>query len=110
MIKALPGPRKSRPSQGRPDLHVPVAHLASSQITAVDVLTVELVEATETPPWSSSGGQLRASVIHPRLFPAAADTTARTFAAAVVRLAQIQPWAYRSAARLTDRLHDRTPC
>jgi len=67
-----------------------VTQLATGQLNGHDTLVIELVEADETPAvviirWSS-----KASVLHPRRFPAAADVAARTFAAAVVRLAQIR--------------------
>jgi hypothetical protein len=66
--------------------------LGETQITASphDTITIELVEADETPAvviirWAS-----KPSVLHPRRFPAAADVAARAFAAAVVKLAQIR--------------------
>jgi len=67
-----------------------VTELASGQINAVDKLVIELVEANETPAVVIVRWPSKASVLHPRVFPAAADTAARTFAAAVVRLAQIR--------------------
>lgn len=67
-----------------------VTPLATAQLTAVDTLTIELIEANETPAVVIVRWPAKASVLHPRLFPAAADTAARTFAAAVVRLAQIR--------------------
>jgi hypothetical protein len=68
-----------------------VTVLASGQLNGTASITIELIEANETPAvdiiirWPS-----KPSVLHPRLFPAAADTAARTFAAAVVRLAQLK--------------------
>jgi hypothetical protein len=67
-----------------------VTELATAQLTATDVITIELVEATETPAVVIVRWPSKPSVLHPRPFPAAADTAARTFAAAVVRLAQIR--------------------
>jgi hypothetical protein len=67
-----------------------VTELASGQINAADVLTIELIEADETPAVIIVRWPAKPAVLHPRLFPAAADTAARTFAAAVVRLAQLK--------------------
>ncbi len=67
-----------------------ITELASAQLTAVDVLTIELVQANETPAVVIIRWPAKASVLHPRRFPAIADATARTFAAAVVKLAQIR--------------------
>jgi hypothetical protein len=65
-----------------------VTELASAQLTAVGVLTIELVEGNETPAVVIVRWPAKPSVLHPRLFPA--DTAARTFAAAVVKLAQLR--------------------
>jgi hypothetical protein len=67
-----------------------VTELASGQINAADLLTIELIEANEPPAVIIIRWPVRASVLHPRLFPGAADVAARTFAAAVVRLAQLR--------------------
>jgi hypothetical protein len=67
-----------------------LTELASGQITAVDHTTIELVQADETPAVVIIRWPAKASVLHPRRFPAIADATARTFAAAVVKLAQIR--------------------
>ena len=67
-----------------------ITELASAQLTAVDVLTIELVQANETPAVVIIRWPAKASVLHPRRFPSIADATARTFAAAVVKLAQIR--------------------
>jgi hypothetical protein len=67
-----------------------ITELASGQITAVDVLTIELVEANETTAVIIVRWPAKASVLHPRRFPAVADVAARTFAAALVKLAQIR--------------------
>jgi hypothetical protein len=67
-----------------------VTELASGQVTTVDSITIELVEADETPAvviirWAS-----KPTVLHLHRFGSAADTAARTFAAAAVRLAQLR--------------------
>jgi hypothetical protein len=67
-----------------------ITELASSQINASDAIVVELVEADETPAVVIVRWPAKPTVVHSRRFPAAADTAARTFAAAVVRLAQIR--------------------
>ena len=67
-----------------------VTPLASGQITAVDTLTIELIEADETPAVIIIRWPVKPSVLHPQRFAAAADIAARTFAAAAVRLAQIR--------------------
>ena len=67
-----------------------VTVLASGQINATGVLTIELIEANETPAVIIVRWPSKPSVFHPRLFPAAADVAARTFAAAVVKLAQLR--------------------
>jgi hypothetical protein len=67
-----------------------IAELASGQITNAEILTVELVEADETPAVVIIRWPLKATVLHPRRFPPAAEAAARIFAAAVVRLAQIR--------------------
>jgi hypothetical protein len=67
-----------------------VTTLAESQVTAFNMISIELVEADETPAVVIVRWPAKPSVFHPRLFPAAADTAARIFAAAVVRLAAIK--------------------
>ena len=67
-----------------------VTTLAEGQLSATDTLTIELVEANETPAAVIIRWPVKPSVLHPRLFPAAADVAARTFAAAVVKLAAIK--------------------
>ncbi|HMI35738.1 MAG TPA: hypothetical protein VK499_16685 [Propionibacteriaceae bacterium] len=63
---------------------------ASGQINGADSILIELVQADETPAVVIIRWPSKPSVLHPRPFPAAADTAARTFAAAVVKLAQIR--------------------
>ena len=67
-----------------------VTELATAQLSATDTLTIELIEADETPAVVIVRWPLKPSVLHPRRFPAAADAAARTFAAAVIALAQLR--------------------
>jgi hypothetical protein len=67
-----------------------VTELAAGQITAVDAITVELVEAMKPQPSSSSGGPVKPTVCHPRRFPDTAATIARMFAEAATTLASIK--------------------
>jgi len=64
--------------------------LATGAITAADTVTIELVEADETPAAIIIRWPVKASVLHPHRFGTTADTVARAFAAAAVRLAQIR--------------------
>jgi hypothetical protein len=64
--------------------------LASGQITAVDTLTIDLVEANEIPAVVIIRWPVKVSVLHRRRFPAAAEAAARTFSAAVVQLSQLK--------------------
>ena len=67
-----------------------VTELATAQITAVDTITIELVQADETPAVVIIRWPAKPSVLHPHRFPAAAEIAARTFAAGVVKLAQLR--------------------
>jgi hypothetical protein len=67
-----------------------VTELATGQLTATETITVELVEADETPAVVIVRWPSKATVLHPHRFGTAADIAARTFAAAVVKLAQIR--------------------
>ena len=67
-----------------------VTELASGALTAVDSITVELVEANETPAVVIVRWPVKPTVMHPHRFPSAAENATRIFAAAVVRLAQIR--------------------
>jgi hypothetical protein len=67
-----------------------VTELASGQITAAETITVELIQADETQPSSSSEWPSKPSVIHPHRFPDVAATIARLFATAVTQLAHIK--------------------
>jgi hypothetical protein len=67
-----------------------VTELASAQLTAVDSIEIERVEADETPSVVILRWPLKPTVLHPRRFPAIAEAAARAFAAAVVKLAQLR--------------------
>ena len=67
-----------------------VTELAAGQITTLETVTIELVEANETPAVVIVRWPSKSTVIHPRRFPAAADALARTFATAAIRLAAIK--------------------
>ena len=62
------------------------AELASGQINGQDTITVELIEADETPAVVITTWPAKPIVLHQQHVPSAA----RTFAAAVVKLAQIK--------------------
>ena len=64
--------------------------LATGQITSTETIIVELIEADETPAVVIVRWPSKPSVFHPCRFPSAADNAARTFASAVVKLAQIK--------------------
>jgi hypothetical protein len=64
--------------------------LASGQITATDTITVELIEADETPAVIIVRWPAKPTILHPRRFPSCANSAAAVFAAAIVKLAQIQ--------------------
>jgi hypothetical protein len=64
--------------------------LASNQITATDTVTVELIEADETPAVVIVSWPVKPTVLHPRRFPDAAATIARLFAEAHTALAAIK--------------------
>ena len=67
-----------------------VTQLASGQINAVHSLTVELVEADETPAVVIVQWPRQATVLHPKRFPDTAATAARLFAQAATELASIK--------------------
>ena len=67
-----------------------ITELAMGQITITETLTVELVEADQTPAVVIVRWPAKPTVFHPRRFPSAADHMARIFATAVVRLAAIK--------------------
>ena len=67
-----------------------ITELASAQLTATAAIIIELIEADKTPAVVIVRWPAKASVLHPHRFAAAADVAARTFAAAVVKLAAIK--------------------
>jgi hypothetical protein len=67
-----------------------VTPLAAGQLNPSDNVTIELVEADETPAVVIVRWPLKPSIFHPRRFPSGASTAAGIFAAAVVRLAQLR--------------------
>jgi len=67
-----------------------VTVLATAQLSATETITVELIEADETPAVIIVRWPLKPTVIHPYRFGSVADLAARTFAAATVRLASIK--------------------
>ena len=67
-----------------------VTPLATAQITATDTLTIELVEANETPAVVIVRWPAKPSVQHAHRVPAVAEIAARVFAAAVVKRAAIK--------------------
>ena len=67
-----------------------ITELASGQISTADTITIELVEADETPAVVIVRWPLKASVQHPRRFPDTAATIARLFAEAATTLASIK--------------------
>jgi hypothetical protein len=71
-------------------LHVPNYSTGLRQITAVDVVTIELVETDEHPTVVIIRWPDKPSVIHPRRFPDVAATMARLAADAHTALAAIK--------------------
>jgi hypothetical protein len=67
-----------------------ITQLGTAQLTAVDVLNIELVETDEHPTVVIVRWPDKPSVIHPRRFPDAAATIAQLFARAHVVLAAIK--------------------
>jgi hypothetical protein len=67
-----------------------ITELASGALTATETLTIELVEANETPAVVIVRWPVRPSILHAHRFPWAAEQAARLFASAAVRLAAIK--------------------
>jgi hypothetical protein len=67
-----------------------VTELATGQITSTETITVEPVETDMTPTVVIVRWPNRPTLIDLHRFPSAADSAARTFAAAAVRLASIK--------------------
>jgi hypothetical protein len=64
--------------------------LASSQITAVDSITVELVEADETPAVVIVRWPVKPTVCHPRRYADVAAAAMKILATASTRYAQLR--------------------
>ena len=67
-----------------------ITTLASGQITAVDTMTIELVEADETPAVVIVRWPAKPTILHPRRFPDVAATIAQLFARAHIVLASLK--------------------
>jgi len=67
-----------------------VTTLADGQITAVGTITIELVEADETPAVVIVQWPPQPTLLHPRRFPDTAAMVARLFAEAATLLAAIK--------------------
>jgi hypothetical protein len=67
-----------------------ITELASAAITATDTITVELIEADETPAVVIVRWPVKPTVLHPRRFPDTAAMVARLFAEAHTVLANIK--------------------
>jgi hypothetical protein len=67
-----------------------ISELATAQLSVTDTLVIELIEANETPAVIIVRCPAKPSVLHPHRFPATAETAARTFAASIVKLAQLK--------------------
>jgi hypothetical protein len=67
-----------------------ITELASGQLTNSDNLIVILVQPDDMPESVVVHWPARPTVLDPRAFSAAADTAVKTFAAAVVKLAQLR--------------------
>jgi hypothetical protein len=67
-----------------------ITQRASGAITAADTITVELIEADETPAVVIVRWPVKPTVLHPRRFPDTAAMVARLFAEAHTALAAIK--------------------
>jgi hypothetical protein len=67
-----------------------VTTLAEGQLTAVGTITIELVEADETPAVVIVQWPLQPTVLHPKRFTETAAMIARLFATASTELARIK--------------------
>lgn len=63
--------------------------LGTAQLNGADSITVELIEADETPAVVIVTWPLKPTVLHPRCFPEVAAMVARLFASASTELARI---------------------
>ena len=67
-----------------------ITELASAAITATDTITVELIEADETPAVVIVRWPVKPTVLHPRRFPDTDTMVARFYAEASTALARIK--------------------
>jgi hypothetical protein len=67
-----------------------ITELASAAINGANSITIELVEADETPAVVIIRWPVKATVLHPRRFPDTAAMLARLFAEAATTLASIK--------------------
>lgn len=67
-----------------------VTELATGQLTTSEFITIELIEADETPVVVIVRWPVKPTVLHPRRFPDAAAAIAQLFARAHVVLAAIK--------------------
>jgi hypothetical protein len=67
-----------------------ITPLASGQITPSEAVTVELVEADETPAVVIVKWPAKPTILHPRRFPDTAATVAQLFARAHIVLAALK--------------------
>ena len=65
--------------------------LAEGQITGADTLSIELVEAVETPPAVLLHWPAAASITDPTRLPVTANAIMQVLAAAIARLAAVRP-------------------
>jgi hypothetical protein len=90
-VATLDGPGESTNPERKTDSPCPkFTQLTSGAITAVDTITVELIEADETPAVIIVSWPVKPTVLQPRRFPDAAATIARLFAEAHTALAAIK--------------------
>ena len=67
-----------------------VTALATAQLSAADSITIEMIEANETPAMVRVTWPVQASVFRPDRFPVAAAIAVRVFSEAHTRLAQLK--------------------
>ena len=67
-----------------------ITPLAMAQLSATDTLTIELIEADKAPAVVIVRWPAKPTVNHPRRFPDTAAVSARVFAEAATRLAQLR--------------------
>jgi hypothetical protein len=67
-----------------------ITELASAQVNATGQISIELIEANQTPAVVVITWPDKATVLHPHRFPYMAAAAARLFAEAATRLANIK--------------------